>query len=108
MDINAQNMIDDEVHNIMDGLILANFFKDFEIEDFTFAETYLKNVLIKKYEEGYDITNTNDDLFDDDEFDTICQDIIAGSAISDLKNNGLITDTLNFNTIDGKIKIKNN
>lgn len=108
MDIELQNKIEDEMHNIVDGLILTNFFKDFDIEDYSFAENQIRSFLIKKHNQGYDITNTNDELFDDDEFDDMLQNIIAGSAISELKNNGVIEDTINFNTIDGKIQIKDN
>jgi hypothetical protein len=108
MNIEQQNKIEDEVHNIIDGLILANFFKDFEIDDISFAENHVKEFLIKKYEQGYDITNTNDDLFNDDEFDDMLQNIIAGSTISELKSNGMIDHSINFKTIDGKIQIKDN
>lgn len=108
MNIELQIKIEKEVHNIIDGLILANFFNDFEIDDFSFAENYVKEFLIKKHEQGFDITNTNDDLFDDEEFDNILQNIIAGSTITQLKNKGIIDETINFDTIDGKIQIKDN
>lgn len=106
MEESLENKINDEVHNIMDGLVLTNFFKDFEIEDLSFAEEFIKDFLIKKCDQGFDITNQNDDLFDDDEFDELLQNIIAGSTINQLEDNGLINDNVNFETINGKIIIK--
>jgi hypothetical protein len=107
MDTGLENKLNDEVINIMDGLILTNFFKDFEIEDLSFAENHIKEFLIKKQNQGYDITNENDDLFDDEEFDELLQNIIAGSSITELKNNGVIRNDINFETINGKIKVNN-
>lgn len=64
------------------------FFSDNEIGNYEFALTYLKDKLTEKF-----ITNGLDDeygIFDEDEFETILKEIIAGSILEELKRKGLV------------------
>lgn len=96
------NIIKQETNNIINGLKNSDFFKDFKITDFTYAEKHIANILENKVKKGYKIDAEQDDLFTDQEFDDMLFSIVAGSTMNELNldsNSFFIND-------EGKITIK--
>ena len=90
-----------------------NFFKDYEIENFDFAIKYLNDKLTEKFILG-ELDEESDDLFEEEEFNVILREIVAGTILTELKNKGLVnsyeddnTEELFFLTQKGKKMLKN-
>ena len=75
----------------------SNFFKDYEIENFDFTIKYLNDKLTEKFILG-ELDEESDDLFDEEEFNTILREIIAGSILTELKHKGLVNSYEDDNT----------
>ena len=91
----------------------SNFFKDYEIENFDFAIKYLNDKLTEKFILG-ELDEESDDLFEEEEFNVILREIVAGTILTELKNKGLVnsyeddnTEELFFLTQKGKKMLKN-
>lgn len=107
-----QPIVIEEADNIIEGLVLSNFFKDYGIEDLTFAKEHLLDVLTEKYIENL-LGNEDDELFTEEEFTNLLHTIIAGSLLSELKQEGLMSsytdengEEMFFLTEEGKIELK--
>ena len=90
----------------------TNFFKDYEIENFDFTIKYLNDKLTEKFILG-ELDEESDDLFEEEEFNVILREIVAGSILTELKNKGLVnsyeddnTEELFFLTKKGKKMLK--
>lgn len=109
-----QPIVIQEADNIMEGLVQSNFFKDYGIEDHTYAKEHLLDVLSEKYLENLlGKEEEDDELFTELEFTALLHTIIAGSLISELKKEGLMDsysdedgEEIFFLTEDGKIELK--
>lgn len=91
----------------------SNFFKDYEIENFDFAIKYLNDKLTEKFILGK-LDEESDDIFEEEEFNVILREIIAGTILTELKHKGLVnsyeddnTEELFFLTQKGKKMLKN-
>lgn len=91
----------------------SNFFKDYEIENFDYTIKYLNDKFTEKFILG-ELDEECDDLFTEDEYDTILKEIVAGNILTELKKKGLVnsyeddnTEELFFLTKKGKNMIKN-
>ena len=91
----------------------SNFFKDYEIENFDFAIKYLNDKLTEKFISGK-LDEESDDIFEEEEFNVILREIIAGTILTELKHKGLVnsyeddnTEELFFLTKKGKKMLKN-
>lgn len=91
----------------------SNFFKDYEIENFDFTIKYLNDKLTEKFILGK-LDEESDDIFEEEEFNIILREIVAGTILTDLKNKGLVnsyeddnTEELFFLTKKGKNMLKN-
>jgi len=91
----------------------SNFFKDYEIENFDFAIKYLNDKLTEKFILG-ELDEESDDLFEEEEFNVILREIVAGTILTELKQKGLVnsyeddnTEELFFLTQKGKKMLKN-
>jgi DNA-binding MarR family transcriptional regulator len=91
----------------------SNFFKDYEIENFDFAIKYLNDKLTEKFILG-ELDEDSDNLFEEEEFNVILREIIAGTILTELKQKGLVnsyeddnTEELFFLTQKGKKMLKN-
>jgi len=91
----------------------SNFFKDYEIENFDFAIKYLNDKLTEKFILG-ELDEDSDNLFEEEEFNVILREIIAGTILTELKQRGLVnsyeddnTEELFFLTQKGKKMLKN-
>jgi len=107
-----QPIVIQETENILEGLILSNFFKDYGIEDHTFAREHLLDVLTEKYLENL-LGKEDDELFTEEEFTNLLHTIIAGSILNELKEEGLMNsytdengEEMFFLTEEGKIELK--
>ena len=91
----------------------TNFFKDYEIENFDFTIKYLNDKLTEKFILG-ELDEESDDIFEEEEFDVILREIVAGSILTELKHKGIVnsyeddnTEELFFLTKKGKNMLKN-
>lgn len=108
-----QPIVIEETENILEGLNLSGFFKDYGIEDQTFAKQHLLDIMSEKYLQSL-LGQENDELFTEEEFNGILHTIIVGSLIMGLKEDGLMNsyidhnnDEIFFLTNEGKIELKN-
>ena len=108
-----QPIVIEETENILEGLNLSGFFKDYGIEDQTFAKQHLLDIMSEKYLQSL-LGQENDELFSEEEFNGILHTIIVGSLITELKEDGLMDSYLDHNneeifflTDEGKIELKN-
>jgi hypothetical protein len=108
-----QPIVIEKANEIIESL--DGFFKDYEIESLDFARKYICDKLTSKFIDG----NLDFDeelpifLFDDEEFEVILRELVAGSVLYDLKEQGLVdsyqdenTEEMFFLTKKGKKLIK--
>ena len=94
---------------------LKEFFNDYDIKSMEFAQKYLCDKLTEKFIIG-ELDEDLDEtlyLFDDEEFETILRELIAGSVLYELKVKGLVdsyeddtTEEMFFLTEKGKNELK--
>jgi hypothetical protein len=96
---------------------LTDLFSDYEIMSLEFARKYLCDKLTDKFIEG---SLDNDDegsilIFNDEEFEVVLREIVAGSVLYELKEKGLVdsyqddtTEEMFFLTKKGKKVMKKN
>jgi hypothetical protein len=108
-----QPIVIEETENILEGLNLSGFFKDYGIEDQTFAKQHLLDIMSEKYLQSL-LGQENDELFTEEEFNRTLHTIIVGSLITELKEDGLMDSYIDHNneeifflTDEGKIELKN-
>jgi hypothetical protein len=112
-----QPIVLEETENMIQGLIESEFFSDYEINDYTFARQHISDILTQKFIDGI-LENEEDEeveLFTEDEFTKLLQEIVAGSLLYELKEKGLInsyeddsTEETFFLTENGKKLLKDN
>ena len=96
---------------------LTDLFSDYEIMSLEFAKKYLCEKLTDKFIEG----KLDDDedcpifIFNDEEFEVMLREIVAGSVLYELKEKGLVdsyqddtTEEMFFITKKGKREMKKN
>lgn len=108
-----QPIVIEETENLIQGLIESQFFIDYEIDDYSFARQHILDLLTKKFIDGL-LEDEEIELFTEDEFAKLLQEILAGSLLYDLKEKGLInsyedddTEEVFFVTEEGKKLLKN-
>lgn len=109
-----QPIVIEESENILLGLIESKFFEDYEITDLTFARGYILEVMNEKYIDGLlNGDDESDELFTEEEFTKILQELVAGSVLYELKESGYInsytddsTEEMFFLTEKGKEHLK--
>lgn len=94
--------------NLIEGLIDADFFNDYEITDLSYAKQYLNEYFTQKFIEGT-LNEETDGIFTEDEFEVMLREIAAGTVLFELKKNGLVdsyeddtTEEIFFLTEKGK------
>lgn len=92
-----QPIVIEETENLIQGLIESEFFLDYDITDYSFAKQHLLDILTEKYINGL-FDDLDNELFTEDEFTKLLQQIVAGSLLSDLKERGLINSYEDENT----------
>lgn len=87
MDKIYQPTVIKKTDEIIKTLIDSQFFSDYEITDYTFAKTYLKDVLTEKFILG---SLEDEDIFNEDEFMKCLNEILVGSILNQLKQKGFV------------------
>ena len=110
-----QPIVIEMANDIITDLTESEFFSDYEIQSTVFAEKYLLDKLTDKFILG-ELENEDDELlgvFNDDEFEVVLREIVAGSVLYELKEKGLVdsyeddtTEEMFFLTKKGKRVMK--
>lgn len=112
-----QPIVIEMTNEIITDLVESEFFADYEIQSTEFAKKYLLDKLTEKFILG-ELENDEDEflgVFNDDEFDVVLREIVAGSVLYELKEKGLVdsyeddsTEEMFFLTEEGKKHMKKN
>lgn len=107
-----QPIVIEETNNLIEGLKESGFFEDYQIEDLTFTNQHLLDLMTEKFINGQ--LDSDDELFGEDEFAKLLQELVAGSVLYELKEKGYInsyedneTEETFFLTENGKKFLKN-
>jgi hypothetical protein len=107
-----QPIVIEETSNLIEGLKESGFFEDYQIEDLTFTNQHLLDLMTEKFINGQ--LDSDGELFGEDEFAKLLQELVAGSVLYELKGKGYInsyeddeTEEMFFLTEDGKKFLKN-
>ena len=110
-----QPIVIEMANEIITDLTESEFFADYEIQSTVFAEKYLLDKLTEKFILG-ELENEDDEflgVFNDDEFEVVLREIVAGSVLYELKERGLVdsyeddtTEEMFFLTKKGKRVMK--
>ena len=110
-----QPIVIEMANDIITDLTESEFFVDYEIQSTVFAEKYLLDKLTEKFILG-ELENEDDEflgVFNDDEFEVVLREIVAGSVLYELKERGLVdsyeddtTEEMFFLTKKGKRVMK--
>jgi hypothetical protein len=107
-----QPIVIEETEHIIQGLIESDFFKDYEITDYTFAKGHILDLMTEKYIDGL-FEDVDQELFTENEFTKLLQEIVAGTILFELKEKGLVnsyeddnTEEVFFLTEEGKNLLK--
>jgi hypothetical protein len=111
-----QPFIIEKSKHIIGLLEESNFFNDYEIEDTSFAQDYISNILTEKFITGdFDFDEITHEIFTENEFDSLLKNIIAGSVLEQLKKKGMVdsyedtnSEEMFFITEKGKEFLKKN
>ena len=110
-----QPIVIEMTNEIITDLTESEFFADYEIQSTEFAKKYLLDKLTEKFIMG-ELENDDDEflgVFNDEEFDVVLREIVAGSVLYELKEKGLVdsyeddtTEEMFFLTKKGKKMMK--
>ena len=110
-----QPIVIEMTNDIITDLTESEFFSDYDIQSTVFAEKYLLDKLTEKFILG-ELENEDDEflgVFNDDEFEVVLREIVAGSVLYELKEKGLVdsyeddtTEEMFFLTKKGKRVMK--
>ena len=110
-----QPIVIEMANEIITDLTESEFFADYEIQSTVFAEKYLLDKLTEKFILG-ELENEDDEflgVFNDEEFEVVLREIVAGSVLYELKEKGLVdsyeddtTEEMFFLTKKGKRVMK--
>lgn len=110
-----QPVVIEMTNEIISDLTESLFFEDYEIHSTAFAEKYLLDKLTEKFILG-ELEGDDDEflgVFNDDEFEVVLREIVAGSVLYELKEKGLVdsyeddtTEEMFFLTKKGKRVMK--
>jgi len=92
-----QPVVIEESEQLLIGLVESKFFEDYEITDLTHARQYILEIMNEKYISGL-LGEDTDELFTEEEFSKILQELIAGSVLNELKKIGYLNSYEDENT----------
>jgi hypothetical protein len=84
-----QPIVIEKTNEIIETLIESKLFEDYEIESTEFATKYFLDKLTEKFILG-EMTIDTDMLFSEDEFDKCIREVIVGSMLTKMKQNGYV------------------
>ena len=103
-----QPIVIEETENLIEGLKESLFFDDYQIEDLTYVRQHLLDTMTDKFIKG-ELDENIDEIFTEDEFTRLLQELVAGSLLYELKQKGLVnsyedenTEEMFFLTDEGK------
>jgi hypothetical protein len=103
-----QPIVIEKANEIISVLEESNFFNEFELESTDFAFDYLCDKITKLFILG-EVDLSEDNLFNEAEFEQCLQEIVAGTILYELKEKGLVnsysddvTEEIFFLTEKGK------
>lgn len=106
-----QPIVKEKANELVDDLVFAKFFEDYELESTDFAVEYFSEKLTEKFIDGVDFDDEElmIELFTEEEFEVCLKEIVAGTILYELKENGLVesyednqTEEVFFLTEEGK------
>jgi hypothetical protein len=106
-----QPIVKEKANELVDDLVFAKFFEDYELESTDFAFEYFSEKLTEKFIVGVDLDDEDSmiELFSEEEFEVCLKEIVAGTILYELKENGLVesyednqTEEVFFLTEEGK------
>jgi hypothetical protein len=106
-----QPIVKEKANELVDDLVFAKFFEDYELESTNFAVEYFSEKLTEKFIDGVDFDDEDSmiELFSEEEFEVCLKEIVAGTILYELKENGLVesyednqTEEVFFLTEEGK------
>jgi hypothetical protein len=92
-----QPIVIEETENLIEGLRESKFFEDYEIEDLTFVREHLLEIMTQKFIDG-SLDEEFEELFSEDEFTKILQELVAGSLLYEMKEKGFVNSYEDENT----------
>jgi hypothetical protein len=92
-----QPIVIEETENLIEGLRESKFFEDYEIEDLTFVREHLLEIMTQKFIDG-SLNEEFEELFSEDEFTKILQELVAGSLLYEMKQKGFVNSYEDENT----------
>jgi hypothetical protein len=102
----------EKADEIIEILKEEGFFEYNEIDNFDFASKHIKDKLTEKFILG--TLDDEEEMFTEEEFETLLKEIIAGTVLEELKSKGLVgsyededTEEMFFLTPKGKKYLKN-
>ena len=107
-----QPIVIEETEQLINGLIESQFFSDYQITDLTYARGYVLDKMTEKYISGQ-LMDEESELFTEEEFTQMLKEIVAGTILNDLKEQGYLdsyedddTEEMFFLTDEGKKYLK--
>ena len=87
-----QPIVIEETENLLEGLKDSKFFEEYNIIDLTFAKGYLLEIMTEKHISGLigNFDEENDELFTEEEFSKLLNEIVVGSISNSLKEKGYL------------------
>jgi len=92
-----QPIVIEESEQLLIGLVESKFFEDYEITDLTFARQYILEIMNEKYISGL-LGEETEELFTEEEFTKMLQEIVAGTVLHELKEGGYLNSYEDENT----------
>ena len=95
-----QPIVIEMTNEIITDLTESEFFVNYDIQSTVFAEKYLLDKLTEKFILG-ELENEDDEflgVFNDEEFEVVLREIVAGSVLYELKEKGLVDSYEDENT----------
>jgi len=107
-----QPIVIERTKEIIETLIETNFFLDYDIGVTDFTKNHISDMLTEKFING-DTDLTEDEIFNEDEFENLLREIVAGTILNELKTKGIVnsyeddnTEEMFFLTEKGKKMLK--
>jgi len=92
-----QPIVIEESEQLLIGLVESKFFEGYEITDLTFARQYILEIMNEKYISGL-LGEETEELFTEEEFTKMLQEIVAGTVLHELKEGGYLNSYEDENT----------
>ena len=107
-----QPIVIEKTEELIEGLIEANFFAEYDITNFNFVREYIMDDLTEKFINGR-LDDDFEEMYNEEEFEQLLKHIVAGNVLYELKEKGMVnsysddnTEEMFFLTEEGKAYLK--